>query len=361
MKRLIASLLLFIPLALLIVGINYLVDPANIFHSDVLVQSVFDATASGMNADGVSNYNDRLFVEKRIQAMTKAPSYIVLGSSHGAQIDSNIAGADLYNSCVTGATLEDVTAIYEIYSENEIAAKTVILCVDAWFFDPNREDERCRLYIPEYYESFIRKHIDESFTFGGKTSSDLVAIYKELISPSYFQSSFASIVQNGYSAFTDHRATPTDSPITDRGMVKSDGSYVYPQGYINASESEMQTRVSDALPAIVATLAESGGIDENMRAVFEALVSSILADGSEIILVESPYHPAAYGAVCSDPNASAALSEVSAYLEAFSADNGITLIGSYDPAALGLSGDDFIDALHLNYEATDELISENLN
>lgn len=354
MKKLIASILLFIPLLLLLIGVNYFGDPANVFHANELVDSVFEITSSGKNADGVSNYADRLFVERRITAMTEPPTVAVIGSSRTAQLDSFIIGEDCFNASVAGATLEDAAAIYEIYRECGLVPKRVILCVEPWYFDVNKNDVRYGLYLSDYYESFIRRNIDKNYKYTGETLFSKNA--KELFSLGYFQTSANTLINSGFSSPV-RLATASDANETNTGMIRSDGSFVYPNSYLRASEQDVFARMSAAHLGILESLRDSNGIDENNRAIFEALVNDIISDGSELSLLISPYHPYVYDEVMEDPGASYTLLGIEAYLEELSAEKGIELIGSYSPYEVGFGVPAFIDALHITYDKTYELIN----
>ena len=61
MKKILLKLgILFLPIAIIIVLINYNVDPANVFSGDDYVEKIADIIASGNNADNISNYNERI-------------------------------------------------------------------------------------------------------------------------------------------------------------------------------------------------------------------------------------------------------------------------------------------------------------
>lgn len=353
MKKVVASfLILIVPLCLLLVGVNYFVDPANVFNAAKFVDAVYDITVSGLNADGVSNYADRLFVEKRISAMDEAPDVMVYGSSRSAQIDSLIAGASCFNASVSGATLEDVVSIYEISRTKGLAPKRVVLCVEPWFFDSHKNDARYGLYLSKYYESFINRNIDVEYSYEGESLAESNA--RELFSLEYFQSGANSLFG---SSVNEHRfPTATESLETNSGMIKSDGSFVYPNSYLRASDSDILLRKEEALEGIISSLRDSGGIDQNKKAVFESLVKDILSDGSSLTILISPYDPYVFGEIQAVPAANENLSDIESYLGRFCEETGATLVGSYDPAKCGFSSASFIDALHITYDDTYALL-----
>ncbi|MEA4911209.1 MAG: SGNH/GDSL hydrolase family protein [Oscillospiraceae bacterium] len=356
MKKLLISLLAFFPLLILLTGVNTAVDPANVLRADRIVSSIIAAFDDGKNADGVSDFADRLLMKRYIPTMTAAPDTVVLGSSRGAQIDTAIAGGTLFNSCVSGATLQDVAAIYQIYHENGLRPKRYILSVDVWFFDKNKTDDRWQLYIAADYDAFYREFVDAAYT-GDSSMPDTTL--RQLISPGYFQESVQAIQNGGYAA-ARQGVVETDSTFTERGMLRFDGSYVYPKAYAEADAETVRARVGTAFDSVVGALETSGGMDAERTAVFEALIDAMRADGAEVVLVLSPYHPLMYSNIQASPTAAANLEQIVQYLERYCAQQGISCIGSYDAHALGFSEASFMDALHLNYSYTKKLLSDYL-
>ncbi len=351
MKKLIISILCFLPLLLLLAGVNLAVDPANLLRADRVVDDIIAAMDDGLNADGISDFADRLLMARYIPAMERAPETVVLGSSRGAQIDTAIVGP-MFNSCVSGATIEDIVAIYEIYAQNGLKPARYVISVDPWFFDKNKTDERWRLYLADYYDAFYRENIDGGYSGDSSVKGKGVT---ELFSPGYFQESVDALRSGSY-AEIKLGVVPTDKGYTLRGMLRADGSYVYPRSYIEADAETVRARVRLAYEAVVGALETSGGIDPQKAALFEALLESMRADGAEVVLVKSPYHPLAYEDITTSNAARQNLAAVDAYIDALCARENIPLVGGYDPAALDFPPLAFLDALHLSYFYTGKLL-----
>ncbi|MEA5050364.1 MAG: hypothetical protein VB021_02710 [Oscillospiraceae bacterium] len=354
MKKLLITILCFLPLFALVVGVNAVVDPANVLRADRTVDAIIAAMDDGRNADGVTDFADRLLMARYIPRMDSAPDTVVLGSSRGAQIDTAIVGGKLFNSCVSGATIEDVAAIYEIYHQNGLHPKRYILSVDVWFFDRNKTDERWQLYTAEYYDAFYREFIDSAYDGDSSVAN---TSYLEIFRAGYFQDSVKAIASGSYAAGR-MGVVATDKGYTARGMLKADGSYVYPKAYTEADAETVRTRVGFAYDSVVGALETSGGMDPGKTALFEALVGAMQADGADVVIVLSPYHPLMYEKIEASPEAAANLAQIETYLDAFCAQRGLTCIGSYNPHTLEFSEISFLDALHLNYSYTAKLLRD---
>jgi hypothetical protein len=69
------------------------------------------------------------------------------------------------------------------------------------------------------------------------------------------------------------------------------------------------------------------------------------ANGTRVILVLIPFHPIMFEDLKSHPEFRQVLLEES-YFREFAREQGISLLGAYDPGAVGCSGTEFFDGLH---------------
>jgi len=333
---------------------NAWVDPGNVLRSGAVNEQLAEITRSGRSAVDIDNYDGRAFLRYYIPILSEPFDTVVLGSSRGIQISSEMLGEDsFYNSCVTGAEIEDIAAIYEIYRSHGLAPKRVVIAFDAWFVDANKSDGRWASRYPDYYGDFCREAgIDARVPSRPlKRASDFLTLF----SPSYFQASldgFAARAARG--PFTIESTEGDDSEL---GIVRSDGSYRYPLSYSEADDKTVRDRVNEALGGIAGGFADYAGVDPFKASLFEALVSMIEADGGEVVVLLPPYNPAVYDALMSDGRYSS-VTAVEDYVRSFCNERGIALVGSFDPARAGVSASDFIDALHITEDATRRLVSE---
>ena len=59
--------------------INYKVDPANIFSTNLYVKGIAEILLAGHNVDNISNYDERLLQEQMITGLKSTPHIVVLG------------------------------------------------------------------------------------------------------------------------------------------------------------------------------------------------------------------------------------------------------------------------------------------
>jgi len=138
-KVIVITLLVLIPISLF----NYTADPANIFHENY-VESITNIILDRKNAAlTTANFDERLLQEKIITSKKNNYEIVCLGSSRSLQIDSSLfQDKSFFNHSVSGSSIEDFVAIYEILIENNKLPKSIILGIDPWIFNKNNGQER---------------------------------------------------------------------------------------------------------------------------------------------------------------------------------------------------------------------------
>lgn len=121
MKKVIKKLLLFSPVLFGVAGVNYFVDPANLFHSTQYVKGITDYLLEGKNVTGIYNCDDKLLQKYFIKGLKECPDIVVLGPSTTMGINSTFFNnKTLINSSLSSAFLEDILTIYRLYQKKRI-------------------------------------------------------------------------------------------------------------------------------------------------------------------------------------------------------------------------------------------------
>lgn len=357
-KALIKNISVFLPLGLLLVFVNYFTDPAQIFNRNHYEQGIAEILLKGLNVAGVSNYDERFLQKHYIAGLKEKKDIIVLGSSRPLMISSkSFPGASFHNHGVSGASIEDDMAIFEMYMEKNIEPKVVILGLDPWFLNKNSGQERWKS-IGDHYERFAsRIGIDNKFSnpfFIWRDSGFFrIKKYLQIFSLSYFQS---SVLYLRTPQDKKGRYYSTDLTQLDVTIVLSDGAYSYDKKYRESSVSEALTAAKDyASRETVYSLGEFNELDARSRLKFEKFLDYLLARRIKVIFFLPPYHPYLYDYLASSPKYSIIL-EAEKYFRKKALENNITVIGSYDPKSCGLGEADFYDAMHPKREAVARLL-----
>ncbi len=354
MKKFLTSIILVVSsLFVLLIGVNVLVDSANILRSDEITNDIMYLLSNDNNVIVPNNYNDRDLAFKTVTQNDSSVDTVVLGSSRGIQISSDmlsLSDDDMINSCVTGAVLGDVVSLWQSYLDSGNLPKRVILVTDIWFFDQRKDDDRYLLAYGESYQKFLSNNVQAEIAVPQINSLDS---YSPLYTLAYFQQNIKSFFDGSY--LTNKVISTQNYAEPERAVIHPDGSYSYPINYTEAPQSEKDERVRIGLPTISS---EVGGYEQLYDVnvlIFEALLKSMEQNGVEVVLYLSPYHPDLVSEFESNDLTFQMFFETEQYLLSLE-QNGIQLIGSYDHKKCGVSREHFLDPLHINEQATRDMV-----
>lgn len=312
-----------------LIMVNYVGDSARLFDSDYELKMA-EIVSNNQYVTNISNYDERLFQEHLVKKLSFQPEVVVLGSSRTMKIREEHFEQKLMNNSVSGASVQDLIAIYQLYKEEKKLPKKIMLGLDPWTFNHNNEQERWKS-LAAYYYAFKKEENQEEFS--------LFKI-KQLISLSYFQSSIGNIgaVLSGKDqpVATTEKQNYTDTKLTD-------GSLINNQAIREASPDYVARKVSDYLDGDVYSIEGFDTISKTFWEEFEMLVSDMQANSIEVEFFLAPYHPRVYKVLKVDYPM---VMEVEEQLKNFSVDKNIKLHGSFNPNALQMGEDYFYDGMH---------------
>ena len=121
-----------------------------------------------------------------------------------------------------------------------------------------------------------------------------------------------------------------------------------------AHEKVKEDAIAYALGNPVYSLGEFRELDKIAICYLETLVDDMLRRGIYVLFLFMPYHPETYQRLMSRKEYRI-LAEVESKLNTIAANKGIKTVGSYNPLAVGLSGKDFLDAMHPKELATNKI------
>lgn len=336
------SAALFLPLLLLMAAVNLALDPASLFRRGY-ERAVARIVTGGHNAANLKNMDDRLFEQECARNLPYTPGTLVLGASRCLQVTARITGdPTLFNAGVTNGDLRDMVSLYAYYRELGKTPRRVILMTDYCLFNPARLDARA---FTTGYEALAERTGTQPLRTSVSHRWERVG---QLISPLYFQASLAYLETGAYA---NEGPQPTDDYEAETDMRRADGSYSYNAAF--RARMAPERMATDWLTAWDIPF-NMGAYDEDspvLRAQFEAFVAELQADGVEVVFLLPPINPYMYDLMAADADYSRQLA-LEDYFRTFAAEHGIDAVGSYDARAIGLTENDFYDALHCSMEAT---------
>lgn len=332
----------FAPLAALLVGVNYFVDPAHLFDHGRTERDAVAVLSSGRRVTGLSNYDERGFQRELATRDTSAPETLVIGSSRAMTVSSAEIGAShVRNAAVSGANFFDVLGIYELYPPRKGVPRSLVLGVDPWMFNANSGDTRWVSLAPETEQMLARLGLPApSRSAIARARAKRAAT---LVSLDYFQQGMRELIRN--------RGIPKSFVVATRDSNvtltrKPDGSIVYGEDLRHLSQDDV-ARSAKAY-AETSPIYQLGGftrIDPADSAIFDRFVRAARADGNDVTIFMAPYHPVVYDVLRKDDRYRM-VAEAERLVRGVGAAARVRVCGSYDPAVMGLGPADFYDGMH---------------
>jgi len=335
------KLILLIPVFGLVIGLNYQVDPANLFR-DSYERGIADLLLEGRNIANCTNNDDRLVQKLYIDGSSKPKDIVIFGSSHAMSIHACFfGGKTVFNHSV---------AIAEVYRQRGMMPGTIIVSLDPWLLNRNNGQLRWISLVGDYQAAVRRLSLPSNSMALPVRFSLSTKIYMELISPSYFQESlrFWSI------GLEDPQLVPgkyyvTEEAVGNVAICLSDGSLSRSTWARSRDPDVDDVGATDALENF-------NHIDPIHKKMFELWISSLQKDGVQVVFLLAPYHPKAYSYLVHSPDYRIIL-DVQSYYEQFAHQSRILLLGSFDPADIPCSADEFYDEQHAKESCLERILS----
>lgn len=331
MKKFIIKTSVFaIVILTLLISVNYWGDAAKIFHTGY-ERNIADIIYTNKNATNISNYDERILQKELINKIKSKPDILILGSSRTMLINSSyFEDKKVINNSVSGASIEDLIALYQMYKAKNILPKKIILGIDPWLFNENNGQTRWNSLKREYY-SFFNKTIDKDI-LNNKT--------QQLFSFSYFQSSLRSLP-----AVILGKSNPIASnKIYNESNTKiKDGSLAYSEKYRNASVTDVDNKAKKYIAGKIYSIEKFDSISPKIFSEFDDLCKEVLANDIELNFFLAPYHPLVYPKIKEDYKI---VLEGENKIIKYAHQNNIRIFGSYNPVKIEVDNFGFYDGMH---------------
>jgi len=338
--------LVVMPILIIVSFVNYFGDAANIFKKDY-EKNIANDILKGNNVTNIANHNERLLQKYLINNASFCPDVLMLGASRSMLINSTyFKGETFFNNCVSGATIEDLIAIIEMYRQKKCLPKKIIIGVEPYFLNSNNNQKRWETLELEY-QTFINQTANDSL----KKEDNLIFktevflkeffVFKELLSPSYFKSSVLELImsKNSDPFVTDKRTNKTFTKLFD-------GSVNYDVGYREASNEMVEEKVSSFLARDISNFENFDKLDISLQSKFVSLIDYLLLNNVKVEFFVAPYHPKVYEFITHTAKYKNVIKSET-FFESLALKKKIKIIGSSDPNKFKLDKTYFYDALHL--------------
>lgn len=354
-KKWIRLVIFLLPVLLLFTGINYLADPANVFHSfsEDMSEAMLEGHTVQVNSN---NLDDREVLGYLIEKMPDRIDTMVWGSSIALCIDAEMAGGDTFlNMAVSSADYYDLMACMALMECNGKQADRMILALDTRLFDPGMYANEGRhdkfMDYSEYMIDLLENGApDEKMPQAAKlrsvselsAGSSVWSGLKQLFSVSYFQWSVEYIKAQGFDVLFGDRWKVVEGESTSNRYLP-DYSVVYTQDMEAVTEEQIAEQCAGFWMAGTVT-PYANAAEENLNG-FEKLIQYLQAQGVEVELFLNPYAPALWDRVTEEQFPM--IFELEEYAGYLAAEYGIEVQGSFNPYNIGMTNGDYYDALHV--------------
>lgn len=343
MKKFIYKTTIFSALTFLfLVSVNYWGDSAKIFHPGY-EKKIANIIFKNQNATNISNYDERILQKELINKLHSTPDVLILGSSRTMLINSTFfEEKKVINNSVSGASIEDLIAIYQIYNEKDILPKKIILGIDPWLLNDNNGQKRWKSLEKEYASfSNERKEINKSI---------LDNKVKQLFSLSYFQASFKNL-PNVIKGKSEPIASTEKYNQTTTKLV--DASLSYGKQYREVSNEEVNNKAKKYISGNIYSIEKFNSVSPEILQEFEKLCLSILENNIELSFFLAPYHPIVYEKVVQDYSV---VLDAENQIVKFAEEKGIEYFGSFSPQKADVNNIDFYDGMHCKEQTVREIM-----
>ena len=353
MFKLIAKLLLFVPLLAGMMFVSYRVDPSGLFWGAGFERIASEYMLDGIYIDGYERLDGRALNEVYAKNVPYAPEIVVSGSSRSMMINSSFfPEKTFYNGANVGADRYDLLNAYYIFAKENKEPEIFIMGLDGWLFNDGDENIDRRSNKELYYE-FIGEELGIENTSYEKP--DPYEKYEALIDPSYFQGSVDYYFKDK-SAEVQPEPVPPEEIYEQNEVIKSpDGSIIYDKKFREQTLAEVEAIVAIESTYDPLRLADFDGVDKDFAEIFEKFIVYLQNKDIKVVFYLPPYHPQMYKKIQSHESYHG-LFDTEEYLRDVAVKYGIEVYGSYDPEIAGVTKEEFYDSIHARPESVEKML-----
>ena len=346
MKNFLLKIFLFTtPFLGILVFVNYFGDAARLFANDY-EQKMAKIIGTGKYVTNFGNYDERLCQLELIKLKSIRPKTIIIGSSRTMLFNSShFPETTFFNNSVSGASMEDIVSIYQIYKEYKKLPQKIIIGIDPWTFNDLSDQNRWKS-IASYYNRF--NHLDS------QEGNELMK-YKELFSFSYFQSS-VKLIPKFFRGNLDPISTSNSKNISATKLT--DGSLVYDQLYRESSDKEIDNRIEEYIAKDIFSIENFREISPKNWANFKNLIGELEQQNIKVEIVLIPYVPKVFERV---EKKYPMVLRTEALVNEFAKIHKIKVSGSFNPFKIGLDKSDFYDGMHCKEDGLKKILERKNN
>lgn len=348
MKKFILKAMLFLLPLMVIPIINFISDPAGLFHGTEHTQKMAEAILAGQKPYFASGNGDERMVKHNIIIdMPDEVDCIAVGTSFVMCIRQNLTGASyFYNLGVSGADIYDILAQFATMQLHNKKINRVIFSIDLYSFDEAQYKNHTRniplksfaLYMINLLNGEKLNNPKINYRVKIKTqTSNLFSVRYFMDSVKYLKSKekvnteFCGIADENFSG----------------AYYMPDASWVYSQEFQTKTTVDYVRKHSEEYN-IDYYFNPNEHISKFSKDIFEKLLNYLSAHEVEVELYMCPLAPSLWDRI--DLEKHFILQELYDYVNFIADKYNLKITGNYNPHELGMTDADFYDARHVRAE-----------
>jgi len=336
MKRLLFHLfLIIVPIGLLVLLVNYLIDPANVFSGREYVAGISDILVKGHNVDNLYNYDERALQEQMVKKLPWQPDIVVLGSSRIMELGTDFfPGKKVLNCGVSHGNINDLLAITGLLDSMGRLPEEMVINLDPHLICQGGTSEWQSL------SPYHRYYLNQNHSPESHPSQPLV--FKKIItllSFEYFEKSLTFLTQHKSKHYRD---VGTERPLGPYGRFW-DGTICY-----SAAHAFPDT-VKAAGDARVVGNQEEVTLDEDKLKQLNQLLDFLADRKVKVLLVMLPYHREYYQAM--NQRFTNVFPDYDTLFRTIARAKDLPIRGGFDAVGLGIPENLFYDSYHCSKKA----------
>lgn len=332
-------ILIFIPIPIFIIFVNYYVDPVDVFHETY--RETAKKLLEGNKVYSIGDFNERAVKKALIEILPSEVDCFAFGPSLATEIRSNDVGnKSFFNLAVSSADFYDVLGMFGLLEYYNKRYNRVIICFDSLLFNKSfiknnyTNHNRLKPYAL-YMEDLLNKHAARNIK---EEENSLLEKVAYLFSADVFQTALRTLKNNKWSI---NKRWGIAGENCRYMSLDADASRIYGTDALSSFNRELDQRKYDPND----TFARRSHLDKFYLSEFEKLIDFLKKKNVEISFFLCPIPPVVWDRI--DLNEFFMVDEVEKYAEYYSKKYGIKIIGSLDPYKVGVNNEDFYDARHM--------------
>ena len=336
-KLVFKSMLLIAPIMVLIVGVNYFIDPAHQFSDEYYLKAAKLLKHDNIILEG--NCDERKLIKYFVK-QKDIVEVLVLGSSRSLILgEEHVNNSSMLNLSTSGSDFEDIIATYELYESTLGFPEKVVIGIDPWMLNISRKSDRY-LGLLENYNAIAKKlDLPENQIISSEKS-----FFKALFSLDYFQTSLIHAYRNGIG---NSIVIKTNETISEQNIKMSNGTLLYAKNW-QSEKSKIEIAAKRYISGEVYGFNDYSEVSSARLVKFELFFKYLKRNNIAIEVFLSPYHPIVWEYFESNTAKFQPIFESEKQIIILCQKYSIQITGSFSPKNLNLLSTDFYDGMHPN-------------